>query len=149
MSFKMVGTEQPWRIQGPSGPVSVVAVVFEGDVATLDNGALHARSHLEAGVRFSEDPAAKGKGEHVKNVWVVSSTGKLTGATTAELWVDRASGTGWKRTIDHVNRMSNAVRGSIDVADLSPAQKTSLAELLAKLDAPAWEKSAELRAALA
>ncbi|MEZ0229947.1 MAG: YwhD family protein [Planctomycetota bacterium] len=149
MSFKMVGTEQPWRLQGPSGPVAVLGVVFEGDLATLDNGALHARSHLEAGIRFSEDPAAQGKGERVRNVWVAHAAGKLVGACSVELWIDRAAGTGWKRPIDHVNRMSNAVRGNIDVADLSLAQRTSLAELLAKAEPIAWEKSTELRQALA
>lgn len=148
MSFKMVGTEQPWRLQGPSGPVAVVGVVFEGDEATLDNGALHNRSHLEVGVRFSEDPAAKGKGERLRNVWVAESGGKFIGACTVEAWVDRATGQGWKKPIDHVNRMSSAVRGTMDLAELSPAQKASLATLLGRADPQAWAKSSELRQAL-
>src|SRR4051812_256674 len=103
----MIGHDQPTVLPGPSGTVSILGVVFEGDEATLDNGALHSRSHLDAGVRFSEDPAAQGKGERVVSVWIAHpGSGPATsylGLCSVEAWVDRATGTGWKRLTEHVN----------------------------------------------
>jgi hypothetical protein len=148
MAFKMAGSEQPWRVQGPSGPVTIVAVVLQGDEAVLDNGALHARSQAEVGVRFSQDPAGRGKGEPVRIVWIATSDERFTGVSSVELWIDRASGTGWKNTVDQVNSMSHAVRGTIDGKDLTAGQKKSLATLLAKLEPGMWEKSVELKKAL-
>jgi len=151
--MKIVGQEQPWSFRGPDGLVSVLGIVFEGDLATLDNAALHARSHVEAGIRFSEEDAARGRGERVVCVWVVypgqGPPESYHGACSVELWIDRASGTGFKKPIDHVNRMSEAVRGRIDVAELNPTQRESLAALLSAFSQRAWERSSEeLRKAL-
>ncbi len=145
--MKIVGQEQPWSFRGPDGVVSVLGIVFEGDLATLDNAALHARSHLEAGILFSEEAAARGRGEHVAYVWVVYPGQGLApryhGACSVDLWIDSASKTGFKRPLDHVNRMSEAVRGRIDVAALNPAQRASLAALLSGFSPRAWESSSE------
>ena len=144
--MKLVGQDVPWILPGPDGTVSVLGVVFAGDEAILDNGALHARSHLEQGVRFSEDPAAKGRGERVLSVWVTypgALAERYHGAVTATAWIDRAAKTGWKRPIDHVNRMSDAVRGKVDLSELSAAQRASLAELLRDFAPKAWDAAPE------
>lgn len=148
----MFGDDRPTVVPGPSGPISIVGIVFEGDEATVDNGALHARSHLEAGTKFSDDPATKGKGERVVNVWVACEgvvPERFLGAVSCELWVDRASGRGYKKLIEHVNRMSHAAGGRIDLPHLSPAQAKGLGRLLGALSPAAWERTGEaLRAKL-
>jgi hypothetical protein len=140
--------EQPWNVPGPKGPTAVIAVVLEGDEATLDNGALHARSKPEVGVRFSQDPAAQGKGERLRLVWVASAAGSFVGAVAVDLWIDRATKTGFKRVNEHVNRMTAAVRGTFDLADLSATQKKSVAALLERVAADTWKGSSELQKAL-
>lgn len=146
--IKLPSGEPPVSFPGPSGPTTVIAVVFRGDEATVDNGALHARSKVETGVRFTQDEAARGRGERVHVVWVASATDRFLGACSAEMWIDRATNQGWKRVSDLVNRMSSAVTGKIDL-DLSDVQRRSLGELLARLDPAAWERSSALRGALA
>ena len=70
-------------------------------------------------------------------------------ACAVELWIDRAAKTGFKRHVDHVNRMSAAVRGTIDLGALSTAQRASLAVLLEAFAPGALARSrAELTAAL-
>src|SRR5579871_5147357 len=141
--MKIVGQDRPWTFPGPDGVVSVTGVVFSGEEASIDNGALHARGHLEAGIKFSDDPAARGVGERLLYVWVVhpghGAPERYTGACTAELWIDRAAKKGFKSPIEHVNRMSAAVRGTIDVAALSAEKKRSLALLLEAYAPRAWE----------
>src|SRR5258706_12024935 len=123
----MFGQDVPSVVPGPSGPTSILGIVFDGDDPGIDNGALHARSHLEAGIRFAEDPALVGKGERVVNVWVAAlgrgALERFLGAVSVELWIDRASGRGFQKLSDHVNRMSAAVRGKVDLAHLSPVQR--------------------------
>src|SRR5262245_61926435 len=125
MSLKLPSGEPPVVVPGPKGTTSVIAVVIEGDRATVDNGALHARSRVEAGVRFTQDPAAHGCGERVRIVWVASTADRFVGAVATELWIDRAANQGWKRVSDLVNKMSAAVSGKLEVADLEPAQRSS------------------------
>ncbi|HZV03413.1 MAG TPA: YwhD family protein [Planctomycetota bacterium] len=150
--MKIVGQDQPWTFPGPDGIVSVVGVAFDGDVAVIDNGALHSRGHLEAGIKFSQDDAGRGRGERVLYVWVTHPghgvPERYHGACTAELWIDRPSKKGWKSPVDHVNRMTAAVRGTIDVAALSAEQKRGLAHLLEAYAPGAWEASPSLRQAL-
>jgi hypothetical protein len=150
--MRIVGQDRPWTFPGPDGIVSVVGVAFDAQGATIDNGALHSRGHLEAGIKLSQDEAARGQGERVLYVWVTHPGAgvpeRYHGACTAELWIDRASRKGWKSPIDHVNRMTAAVRGTIDVAALSAEQKRSLASLLEAYAPKAWEASQALRQAL-
>ncbi len=151
--FNMAGHEQPTVVPGPSGLVSVLGIVFKGDEAILDNGVLHSRSPLEAGIRFGDDPGAQGKGERVVSVWLThpgrGPAPSYLGLCSVESWVDRAAGTGWKRVADHVNRMTDAVRGRVDLPHLNAAQKASLAALLRTSSAEAWSRSSEaLRQAL-
>lgn len=147
MGIPLAG-EQPWGIRGPHGPTTVVGVRFVAGEAVLDNAALHARSPVEQGVAFSNDPARKGRGERVAFVWVASAGERLVGACTVELWIDRAKGEGWKSPSDHVNRMSAAVRGVVDVAGISDSERRSLGAWLARTQPEAWAKAPELAKAL-
>ena len=152
MGVKIVGQEQPWTVPGPSGTVSVLGVVFSGGEPALDNGALHSRGEAERGIRFSPDPAARGRGAPVVNVWVAypgaGLAERFVSAVSVELWVDRASGTGFKDLAEQVNRMSAAVRGRIDVPHLRATERLALARLLEAYAPRAWAASGELQAAL-
>ncbi|MBI3726100.1 YwhD family protein [bacterium] len=145
--IRMFGQDVPSVVPGPSGLTSILGVVFLGDEPAIDNGALHARSHLETGIAFGEDPALAGRGERFVNVWVAalgrSALERFLGATSVEVWIDREAGRGWKKLADHVNRMSAAVRGKVDLQHLSAVQRKNLAKLLSQLAPAAWEKTGE------
>lgn len=137
-----VSQEPPSLIPGPSCTVAVYAIVFEGEVPALDNGALHGRAHIERGIRYVEAPDAAGRGQLVSVAFVgtsgVDSGAPYHGVVAGEFWIDRATGTGHKDLAAHTNAICEVARGKIQLAGLSVAKRRALAVLLESLSPAGW-----------
>jgi hypothetical protein len=158
--------EPPSILPGTDGPVAVHAVLFYGDAPdsgaasggsvhvladaratrsarpVVDNGALHGRSHRERGVRWLDDPAARGRGDRIAVAWVTIRDGgpdaPCVGVVAGEFWVDAASRTGFKDLAAHTNGICSAARGKMEVAALTPAQRRALGDFLAAHSPGGW-----------
>ena len=127
--------------------MAVHGIYFDGADPVLDNGVSHGRSRPERGIRFSEDPAADGRGRRILVVWVstpATPNAAFTGAVASDYWLDPATRSGFKRLAAHTNAMCSAATGKIDVAPLSPAQRRALATLLERLSPEGWTRTAPL-----
>ncbi|MBX6396269.1 MAG: YwhD family protein [Alicyclobacillaceae bacterium] len=140
-------TGQP-RHGTPEALSGLTAVMIDGDRIWVDRGALHAKSQVERGIHFSEDPDRKGKGRRVVVVWV--SMGRnpegrpcLHGVAGCEMWVDQESKTGYKRLGEHVNQMDRAVKGRVELGVLTAEEKERLARFFAEEHRDVWEATAQ------
>ncbi|MDI3256423.1 MAG: YwhD family protein [Kyrpidia sp.] len=136
-------TGQP-RHRTPEELSGLTAVLMDGEDVYVDRGALHAKSRVERGVAFSDDPSRRGRGRRVALVWV--SLGRnaehkpcIHGLAACEMWVDGEAKTGFKRLAEHVNQMERAVKGRVDLDVLTPDEKRRLAAFFAAEHRDVWE----------
>ncbi|OGX68650.1 MAG: hypothetical protein A2189_06005, partial [Paenibacillus sp. RIFOXYA1_FULL_44_5] len=122
--------------------------------AYIDLGAIHAKSKIEKGIKFSVNKEAVPQGRTCWIVWVAvgrNEQGSYYGGVAAcEMLIDSENRKGWKILADHVNRMDYALKQRIMVDDLSSSEKRVLAQLLESHNAEWWKLSSdELKQALA
>ncbi len=120
----------------------------------MDLGALHAKSRVEKGIKFSPNKDEVPNGRPCWIVWVAvdfHEDGKYyAGVTSCEMTVDPDNRRGWKVLADHVNRMDYALKRKIMVDNLGEKEKALLKNLLIENDPGMWERSDEsLKTALA
>lgn len=132
---------------------SMSPVIIDGDEAYIDIGAMHAKSKVEKGIKFSTNREDVPAGRQVWIVWVAvdrSTEGQFYGGLTAcEMWIDSEARRGWKILADHVNKMDYALKRRIIMDGLSAEQKNALKQLLIDTNQEWWERSPdELKAAL-
>jgi len=126
----------------------------DGSLA-VDSGALHGRSELEQALTFAK---SRSELNHPQCAWVVWVAVELDsadrphhykGVAVSALWVDAASNTGYKSVTESVNRMSEAMRGGVNVNMLDGKAKALIGERLRALDEDVWDRSsASFREAL-
>ncbi|MCZ8514580.1 YwhD family protein [Paenibacillus filicis] len=139
--------------QGAIDLSQLSSIILDGDEAYLDLGALHAKSRVEKGIKFSVNKDEVPNGRTCWIVWVAvdfKEEGKYyAGVTSCEMLVDPEAKKGWKILADHVNRMDYALKRRIMVDNLGPREKALLKRLLIDTDAGMWERSEhELKEAL-
>ncbi|WP_044482653.1 YwhD family protein [Paenibacillus antibioticophila] len=126
---------------------SMSPVILDGDEAYIDIGAMHAKSKVEKGIKFSMNRDDVPNGRQVWIVWVAvdrSPEGQFYGGLTAcEMWIDTEARRGWKILADHVNRMDYALKRKVLLEGLSPEQKQLLKKLLLDTNEQWWERSPE------
>ncbi|GIO39915.1 hypothetical protein J41TS12_47760 [Paenibacillus antibioticophila] len=126
---------------------SMSPVILDGDEAYIDIGAMHAKSKVEKGIKFSMNREDVPNGRQVWIVWVAvdrSPEGQFYGGLTAcEMWIDTEARRGWKILADHVNRMDYALKRKVLLEGLSPEQKQLLKKLLLDTNEQWWERSPE------
>ncbi|CAG7652960.1 YwhD family protein [Paenibacillus allorhizosphaerae] len=131
--------------QGTIDLSQLSSVIIDGDEAYLDMGALHAKSKIEKGIKFTTDKSEAQNGRPCWIVWVAvdfKEEGKYyAGVTSCEMLVDTEARRGWKILADHVNRMDYALKRRIMVDNLGAAQKAALKRLLIETDPKMWELS--------
>lgn len=132
---------------------SMSPVIIDGDEAYIDIGAMHAKSKVEKGIKFSMNREDVPNGREVWIVWVAvdrSQEGQFYGGITAcEMLIDTEARRGWKILADHVNKMDYALKRKIILDGLSDAQKASLKKLLIDTNQEWWDRSSdELKAAV-
>ncbi|WP_248929149.1 YwhD family protein [Paenibacillus hamazuiensis] len=131
------------------------SVIIDGDEAYLDMGAMHAKSKVEKGIKFSTNKEDVPNGRKCWIVWVAVDRNEqgekyYAGVTACEMLVDPEARKGWKILADHVNKMDYALKRRIILEGLSDAEKAALKRCLIEQGPDIWENSGEvLKQALA
>lgn len=133
---------------------NVSPVIIDQGEAYIDIGAMHAKSKVEKGIKFSVNKEDVPNGRKCWVVWVAvdrSEEGQFYGGLTAcEMLVDTEARRGWKILADHVNKLDYALKRRIIVDGLDDTEKQALRKLLVDHNAEWWNRSGEeLKAALA
>lgn len=126
---------------------SMSSLILDGDEIYLDNGALHAKSKVEKGIKFSMDKSEVSNGRKCFIIWVAvdrNEAGQFYGGISAcEMLVDTEARRGWKILADHVNRMDKALKRHVLVENLNTDEKTLLKQYLVEFNPLWWEHSSE------
>src|SRR5574342_274442 len=127
--------------------VSPVIVDVEAGEATVDVGAMHARSVVEKGIKFLPD---RNEVPDAKLYWVVWVTidrkeegPYYAGVTACEMTVNREIRRGYKLLPEHVNRLDKSIKRHIIVDHMDDKSKKILADYLKNHDPGMWERSEE------
>jgi hypothetical protein len=125
--------------------ISPVFVDPEDGEAFVDIGALHARSVVEKGIKFSANREDAPNGKLYWLVWVTIERTEngpyYAGVTACEMTVDREIRRGYKRLPEHVNNMDKSLKRKIIVDHMDATSKQVLAGFLKKHDNGMWERS--------
>lgn len=132
---------------------NVSPVIIDGGEAVIDIGAMHAKSKVEKGIKFSTNREDVPEGRQVWLVWVAvdrTIDGQFyAGLTACEMWIDSEARRGWKILADHVNKLDSALKRKIIVEGLGASEKSALKSLLMAHNEDWWSASPqELKAAL-
>lgn len=133
--------------------ISPVFVDVEEERAFVDIGAMHARSDVERGIKFTMDRADSEGGKPYWLVWVTIDHREVgpyyAGVTACEMVVNREKRRGYKILADHVNRMDKSMKRHIMVDMMDDSSKKVLADFLQTHNEQLWLNSeVELRQAL-
>ncbi|GAB7387858.1 YwhD family protein [Bacillaceae bacterium] len=133
---------------------NLAAVIIDGDEAYIDMGAIHAKSKVERGIKFSPNKDDVPNGKPYWVVWVAVDRGDqgpyYAGVTACYMEIDREARRGYKILADHVNKMDYALKRRIIVDELDERAKAALRRLLMTHNERMWQNSsAELKRALA
>jgi hypothetical protein len=124
---------------------NVSSVIIDGDEAYLDMGALHAKSKIEKGIKFSMNKEDVPDGRRCWIVWVaVDRTEEgafYAGVTACEMLVDTEARRGWKILPDHVNKMDQAMKRRVVLEGLNETEKAALRKQLVEHNEEWWNRS--------
>jgi predicted nucleic acid-binding Zn finger protein len=123
------------------------SIIIDGGEAYIDLGAIHAKSKVERGVKFSVNKEDVPNGRQCWIVWVAvgrNDEGQYyAGVTACEMLVDSEARRGWKILADHVNKMDYALKRRIILEGLSETERAALKKALIEHNAEWWERSSE------
>lgn len=127
--------------------VSPVIIDIEEGKASVEVGAMHARSDVERGIKFTTDRADSEGGKPYWLVWVTidhkADGPYYAGVTACEMVVNREKRRGYKILADHVNKMDKSMKRQIIVDHMDEASKKVLASFLEELNPELWMRSEE------
>ncbi|EJY55234.1 hypothetical protein URH17368_1974 [Alicyclobacillus hesperidum URH17-3-68] len=125
----------------------ISAVLMDGDEVFVDNGAIHAKSRIELGIQFVKSLTEVPNPRRVIGLWVTlkrfADGMGYSGAMPFELWIDADAKLGYKKLAEQVNSMDKAVRGTVDLSQLTDAEIEAFASFLRQTRADLWEHAAE------
>lgn len=125
--------------------VSPVIVDVEEGTASVEMGAMHARSDLERGIKFTTDRKDSEGGKPYWLVWVTIDYKEegpyYAGVTACEMVVNREKRRGYKVLADHVNKMDKSMKRHIIVEDMDDRSKQILAQFLSSHNKELWDRS--------
>ncbi|HWI46677.1 MAG TPA: YwhD family protein [Rummeliibacillus sp.] len=125
--------------------VSPVIIDIEEKTAEVDIGAMHARSAVERGIKFTTDRADSEGGKPYWLVWVTIEQkpegAYYAGVTACEMVVNREKRRGFKILADHVNRMDKSMKRHIIVDHMDATSKQVLGEFLMNFNQDMWQQS--------
>jgi len=127
--------------------VSPVIIDVEAGEASIEVGALHARSPVEKGIKFLKNKEEVPNGKPYWLIWVTIDRKEegpyYAGVTACEMSVDREIRRGYKSLPEHVNRMDKSIKRQIIVEHMDEKSKKVLVEFLQNHDAGMWDRSVQ------
>ncbi|MEK4228303.1 YwhD family protein [Solibacillus sp. FSL H8-0538] len=127
--------------------VSPVILDVEEKTAIVDVGAMHARSDVERGIKFTTDRADSEGGKNYWLIWVTidhkEDGAYFAGVSACEMVVNREKRRGYKILADHVNKMDKSMKRHILVDHMDEASKKVLANFLQTHNNDMWLRSDE------
>ncbi|MFD1032943.1 YwhD family protein [Metaplanococcus flavidus] len=115
--------------------------------AFIDIGAMHARSQVEKGIKFTTNREDSAGGKDYWLIWITIDFNPegpyYAGVTACEMVVNREKRRGYKLLADHVNRMDKSMKRRILVDNMDAPSKRVLAEYLSSHNPEMWKNSAE------
>ncbi|MBM7608986.1 hypothetical protein JOD29_002252 [Lysinibacillus composti] len=127
--------------------VSPVFIDIEEKRAFIDIGAMHAKSDIERGIKFTMNREDSEGGKPYWLVWVTIDFNEagpyFAGVTACEMVVNREKRRGYKILADHVNRMDKSMKRRILVDNMDDSSKEVLAEFLQSHNQEMWDRSSE------
>jgi hypothetical protein len=124
------------------------SVIIDGEEAYIDMGAIHAKSRIEKGIKFSVNREDAPNARKCWIVWVVVGRDEqdrkmYSGVTVCEMAVDPETRKGFKVLADHVNRMDYALKNRFMLEGLNDQEKQALRNVLIQNSEELWEHSPE------
>lgn len=127
--------------------VSPIFVDVEEGKAFVEIGAMHARSPIERGIKFTTNREDSEGGKLYWLVWVTIDQKPegpyYAGVTACEMVVNREKRRGYKILADHVNRMDKSMKRHIMVDNMDDASKDILKAFLQSHNETLWANSEE------
>lgn len=127
--------------------VSPVIIDIEEGKAIVDIGAMHARSDVERGIKFTMNREDSEGGKPYWLVWVTIDHKEdgpyYAGVTACEMVINREKKRGFKILADHVNRMDKSLKRNIMVDYMDDKSKEILEDFLQNHNLDMWERSKE------
>lgn len=151
ISFTIMSDQKKHKTLDLSSIAPVIIDVTNKE-AYVDMGALHARSKVERGIKFTADPNDSPNGLEYVIVWVSTSSNDkgfyIHGAGSCRMTVDIEAKRGYKLLAEHVNSMDAAMKGRIRLDDLNPEEKQLLKNFIEEYKPGILANSEEFMAAL-
>lgn len=123
----------------------VSCIIIDEGEAYIDVGAMHAKSKIEKGIKFSPDKDNVPNGRSAWIVWVAVDRNEggtyYAGATSCEMLIDTEARRGWKVLPDHVNRLDASLKRKYMLDNIGPVEKEALRKLLVEHNAEWWDHS--------
>lgn len=127
--------------------MSPVIIDIEGKEAFVDMGAMHARSVVEKGIKFSPNREDVPNPKPYWLIWVtieqIEGGAYYAGVTACEMTIDRENRRGYKLLPEHVNKMDKSLKRHIMVTEMDDTSKQLLATFLQNHNKEMWERSSE------
>jgi hypothetical protein len=125
--------------------VSPVIIDVDEEIATIEIGAMHARSDIERGIKFTTNREDSEGGKPYWLVWVTIDFKEegpyYAGVAACEMVVNREKRRGYKILADHVNRMDKSMKRHIIVDHMDDKSKRILVEFLSSHNKEMWDRS--------
>ncbi|SOC34682.1 YwhD family protein [Ureibacillus acetophenoni] len=127
--------------------VTPLFIDIEEKSAFIDIGAMHAKSAVEKGIKFTINREDSEGGKPYWLVWITIDFKEdgpyYAGVTACEMVVNREKRRGYKILADHVNRMDKSLKRKILVDNMDDSSKQVLAEFLQTHNQEMWDRSEE------
>ena len=142
------------EIVAPQTMVTALMIAPDGTV-TLDPGVLHGRSALEGSLQMVAKRDEVPEPQTHRVVWIAVELDAANkplcykGLSVADMFVNASARVGFKSLAQQVNRMSEAMRGDVNVNALPASVRQGLKQQLLSIGRELWTRSSEaLRQAL-
>ncbi|MBB6632968.1 YwhD family protein [Cohnella thailandensis] len=146
LSLNVVSNKQHKGFGAGSIDLSQVAcIIIDQGEAYIDVGAMHAKSKIERGIKFSPNKEDVPNGRQAWIVWVAVDRDEegsfYGGAASCEMLIDTEARRGWKILADHVNRLDRAIKRKFLLENIGPEEKAALSKLLQEHNREWWDRS--------